>query len=415
MTASVLLDVTRSASRRFLGQTPSGIDRVCDAYAAHFAGSALAVVQFRGRPVVLNSKLSAVLFGAFDEPPGKFRRTVTGLACRLPLNVADAGEVANAAYLNVGHTDFDLGSHWRWVREHQLRAVAFIHDLIPLTHPEVTTKHKTARHRGRVDLALAGAVGIVVNSQATADELRRYVTLSGSRQPPVLTAPIAGAGLQIPFGPDTVGPAAFVSIGTIETRKNHLLLLEVWSRLAERMGDETPKLILAGSWGLGGSAVREKFADHPVLRKYVEIRTGLKDVEFAQIIFKARAVLLPTLAEGFGLPMAEALRLGVPVIASDLAAFREVGQGVPTLLDPQDVAAWQNAVLSFSRSGGERERQLIALHDYVAAEWSDHFSAIEAWLPKLPAAARSPGGTCATGHFGIYNGTQRKNRRGLEA
>ncbi|WP_369024951.1 glycosyltransferase [Qipengyuania sp. RANM35] len=409
MSDRILLDVTRAVSRRWRGKTPSGLDRVADAYAKHFAAKSLAVLQVRGRPFVLDAGNSERLLGALDQPRPEFRKVVMRMMGRLPIGTAPAADLAGARYLNVSHTDFDLAAHWRWVRRHSLRPTYFLHDLIPISSPEVTTPHKTARHRGRVMRALSGAEGIVVNSHTTAQELTLFARKTGSRLAATLVAPLAAERRPVTCGqPQTTGPV-FVSIGTVEKRKNYMLLLDVWSRLVRRLGVGTPKLVIVGSWGLGGHAVRNRLMRDAELARFVEVRSGLGDAEVARLVSSARAVLLPSLAEGFGLPLIEALQQGVPVIASDLPSFIEFGQGIPTLIDPANAIAWEQAIVDFCGESIERERQLACVGNFTSPTWADHFASVEGWLAS--AARTEP---CARREYGIYTSDRRSGEQGRE-
>jgi glycosyltransferase involved in cell wall biosynthesis len=385
MTAPVLLDMTRAACRRLKGSTPSGIDRVSDAYAARFAGKALAVLQLRGRAVVLDRAASKKLFSMLDEPGSVFRRELLTVLARLPRYIASKQETQGALYLNVSHTDFDLAAHWRSVGKLGLKPVYLLHDLIPLTRPHVTTSHKAARHKGRVVQAVTNAAGIIVSSEVAAQDLRNFVACQDLPLPPLLIAPIAGANLPIPLRPAKSLKTSFISIGTIEKRKNHALLLRTWSLLIDRMGDAAPQLVLAGSWGLRSGSVRSALEKDVRLRSLVEVRSGLCDAEVGRLMTDARAVLLPTLAEGYGLPMVEALQMRVPVIATDLPSFREIGQGIPTLLDPADAEGWADTIADFCNNGTERQRQLTAMSNFHAPTWDAHFAGLDEWLANLSA------------------------------
>lgn len=385
MSAPLLLDVTRAVMRRLADKTPSGIDRVCDAYAAHFRDTALAVVQLRGRPLVLGDRASKRLFAALQGESGLVAQLV-----RLPLSLAPSGQIRGATYLNVGHTSFDRPSHWRWLARHRLNPVYMLHDLIPITHPQLTTPHKTARHRGRVETALGMARGVIANSKATADELMRFAIGHGLESPPVLTAPIGCAALPTPMRRTESQVPHFIAIGTIERRKNLGLLLDVWSRLAGLLGPDTPHLSIVGSDGLGAREFYRKLRRTPGLAQSVAIRTGLGDAALGELVGKARAVLMPTLAEGFGLPLVEALQMRVPVIASDLPSLGEIGQGIPTFLAPNDQAGWTSAILDHCAQGPDWQRQHDMLGRFAAPTWQDHFARVDPWLAQLgPSAANS--------------------------
>lgn len=115
----------------------------------------------------------------------------------------------------------------------------------------------------------------------------------------------------------------------------------------------------------------------------IQVLDDCDDAALAALMAGARAMLMPSLAEGFGLPMAEALALGVPVIASDLPCFREVGRGIPCLLDPHDVAAWEARIVAFDAAAARRQRRIDALHGYRPSGWADHFERIAPWLASI--------------------------------
>lgn len=380
----ILLDCTRMLAQHWTGRMPTGIDRVCAAYRAHFAPHAQAVIQLRGRVWVLSRGHSERLFALLDGPRLALRGNLAALTGLWRSGAQSASETAGALYLNVSHTDYDLDRHLGWVQRSGVRPVYLVHDLIPIEHPHWTTPHKTRRHAGRVRSALAAASGIIANSHATARALRSYAQDHGLAAPPILGAPLGMP--ELPRAPRSFGSPrpTFVCVGTIERRKNHMLLLDVWQQLIARHGEAAPQLVLIGRWGTGSAEVRRRYRADPQLHRFVTIHSDCPDAEITRHLRGACALLAPSRAEGFGLPLVEALGLGVPVIASDLAAFREVGAGVPTFLDPARPEAWLTAIREFAANGAERRRQLAALKAYRAPGWADHFALVDSWLAGLP-------------------------------
>jgi glycosyltransferase involved in cell wall biosynthesis len=387
MTRPVLIDLTRAVVRCWQGRPPNGIDRVGEAYAAHFADRAQAVVQLRGRPLIFSPRVSQALIAAMRLPRASFRRHLTSLWREVPAALGPDGIAPGSVYLNVTHTDFDLAAHHAWVRRLGVRPVYLLHDLIPLSHPEVTTAHKAARHRGRVDHALRHASAIIVNSCATAQDLAAYARERRAALPPVLVAPLGVAVAPVADRGEAGGETFFVSLGTIERRKNQITLLRAWQHLIAGMGDEAPRLVLVGGLGACSGEVRALLASDGRLRRNVSIRTGLEDGAVQPLLARSRALLFPSRAEGFGLPVAEALAIGVPVIASDLPALREIGGGIPTLIDPLDSAAWAQRIAQFCGDSPEREGQLARMASYRANSWADHFAALDEWLPEMRATS----------------------------
>ena len=384
-----LLDCTRMIARYWSGAMPTGIDRVADAYRTHFAARAQAVIQVRGRARVMSRSQSERLFALLDTPSGalrqRFASLASGFASLMDGEARGVGTPAGALYLNVTHTDFDLDRHIAWVRSENLRPVYLLHDLIPIEHPQFTTPQKVSRHDGRVRRALEAASGIIANSRATAGAITAFARSEGLALPPILGAPLGSPHLPKRSSQAATERPSFVCVSTIEQRKNHMLLLDVWQRLIARYGENAPRLVLIGRWGIGSQAVRQRYLSDPHLRRFVTIHTGCTDAEVVQHLSAARALLAPSRAEGFGLPVVEALSLGIPVIASDLPVFREVGGSVPTFLAPDAPEDWLRMIKAFMTDGAERSRQMAALAAWSAPDWRDHFGLVEDWLETLPA------------------------------
>ena len=245
-----------------------------------------------------------------------------------------------------------------------------IHDLIPITHPEYCRAGEAERHAGRVRNMLASAVGIIGNSRATLDSLAAFAGQDGIALPATIAAPL-GTDLGGKRADRRAAPErpTFVMLGTIEARKNHLMLLQIWARLVRAHGADAPRLLIIGQRGWECEQVFDLLDRSEVLRgAVVEVR-GCSDAELDAHLPGARALLFPTLVEGYGLPLIEALASGTPVIASDLPVFHEIGQEIPDFIDPLDGPAWQAAILDYaSDSSAAREAQLDRLGSLSRAD-----------------------------------------------
>jgi glycosyltransferase involved in cell wall biosynthesis len=174
----------------------------------------------------------------------------------------------------------------------------------------------------------------------------------------------------------------------IEPGKNNRLLFEVWQRLAIRFGIKAPRLVLVGRRGWKNKAVLASLRRSPLLQSLVDEHTRLPDAAVARLLSGACASLYPSFAEGFGLPVAGVLALGVPVLCSNLPALREVGREVPKFLDPGDPAGWEEAIVEYAGKGSVRRRgQLEWLATWRALSWDEHFKKLEplndADLPRM--------------------------------
>jgi glycosyltransferase involved in cell wall biosynthesis len=378
----LLLDVSRLIWRRWGARLPTGIDRVCLEYVAHFGARAQAVVQFRGCIFVLTPDCSDRLFDLVLRG-GRLRARLLALAARALPGARRSAPAPGAMYLNVGHTGLHNAALPAWIAANGLLAVYVIHDLIPITHPQFCRPGEAEKHRMRIENALASASGIVGNSRATLEELNRFAAKRGLPMPPAIAAWISGYAPPANVAPKKLDRPYFVSVGTIEGRKNHILLLEIWRRLiAAAGGENAPVLVIIGQRGWEAESTTAILDTGELNGHVLEIgRCG--DEELASWMKGARALLMPSFAEGFGLPVIEALQVGTPVIASDLAVYREVAGDIPTYVNPVNADGWEAAVRSFVGDSPARERQRLAVAGYVAPEWRSHFAAVENWLDHV--------------------------------
>lgn len=379
----ILLDVSRLVWRWWRGGLPTGIDRVCLAYVAHFGSRARAVVQRRGHQFVLDAARSDRLFDLLCRGREGFRSGFTALAAGAFLSVNGRPPQRGQLYLNVGHTGLNEPSLPRWIEQHGLRAVYFIHDLIPLTHPQYCRPGEVDKHRRRIENVLASASGVIGNSQATIDHLATFAAERRLPIPAAVASFIAGPPVPASLEPVLLARPHFITVGTIEGRKNHILLLRIWERLARRLGPQAPLLIIVGQRGWEAADALAMLDRSDCLKDHVREFGTCGDEELANFIAGARALLMPSFAEGFGIPVAEALQLGTPVIASDLPAYREFAGDIPTYLDALDEIGWERAIVNFAGDSVERQRQQEAMTGFTAPDWQSHFLAIDRWFETL--------------------------------
>jgi glycosyltransferase involved in cell wall biosynthesis len=199
---------------------------------------------------------------------------------------------------------------------------------------------------------------------------------------------VAPLGIDLrPF--DSLAPSGytapyFVCIGTIEPRKNHLLLLNLWRRFANQFGSRAPRLYIIGQRGWENENVIDMIDRCIAIQGLIVERNAPSDAEVVSLLKGARALLLPSFAEGYGLPLAEALTAGIPALCSDIPAFREVGGQAPEYLDPLDGTSWGAAILDYAQPESPRRiAQLERLKSWKVPRWEDHFSAVSALLEAV--------------------------------
>src|SRR5271169_6705750 len=408
----------------FWRETPAGVDRVDASFAAHFLSAdvpnrkallftplgpraariADARRIFEGVQIHWGETKRSEEDGAFCRvrdaltglsPPRSPQTTLArrfGEALRVGaraalLHAAAWGQTttigAGAIYLNVSQYPLSSPSYFRWLRKRpDVKPVFMIHDLLPIEYPEFFHPDSVKRHARRLSVFAKIAAGAIVSTPAVADALLAHIEGLGRKTLPLLIQALpVSPTFHRPREHDE-GLAAqpyFVICGTIEPRKNHLLVLNLWRELARLYGPATPKLIVAGTRGWENENIVDMLERCPAVRNHVIEAPGLSTPSLKRLIDNARAVLMPSFAEGYGLPVAEALTAGVPVLASNLPSLRAMGGLAITLLDPVDGLGWLAAIRRLSEAPahwvqGGRDRPRPTFSD------ESYFQQIEAFL-----------------------------------
>jgi glycosyltransferase involved in cell wall biosynthesis len=204
-------------------------------------------------------------------------------------------------------------------------------------------------------------------------------------------------------GADTGGP--FLFVGTLEPRKNLPRLLEAYRRFRDQAeaagGPPPPDLSLVGGRGWGDSALRGPLCALE-RRGALRLEGYCQPARLWELYGAARALLFPSLHEGFGFPILEAMAAGLPVLTSDRGAMREVAGDAALLVDPEDSEAIAAALVRLDRDATLRAR-LIARGRERAQAWSWERTAeataavyaevVAAAFPRDEIAVAPPGGS----------------------
>ncbi len=395
----LLLDISRLLSRAER-PAPTGIDRVELAYAEKLLRRPPTSVSFVARgPLREITLLPRRLVEPFVRGLGRRWRgepneagpPVESLAWKLRIHLVlhrewelhvflRAPRRKRAAYLLVSHADLDRpASIERLKRYSGVRFICLVHDLIPMELPHFAGEGQAERHHRRMTTVARLADEVLVNSTPTASAFLDFCRGLG-RSPPVEVAPLGVQAPASPPPPPAPGGPYFVVLATIEPKKNHIMLLDIWRRLAAEEG-QPPRLVLIGQRGWKTEAIAEALARSDLPPGAVTEHNALSDDRVQALLSGARALLAPSLAEGFGLPVGEALALNVPVVCSDIPAHRYVGGDAPDYLPASDADAWLQAVRDYSASDSLRRRaQLARIGRWRAPSWDDHFEQV---LPVL--------------------------------
>lgn len=380
-----LIDITRLVDRTMQGRLPTGIDRVSLEYIRYFARQSTALIRWAGRWIELNPKHSQRMFQALLSPgPNIIPLVHRTVARALPFSFGRRFLEPRFLF-NTGHNGLEKKEYVQRLQHSRLNPLFFIHDLIPLTHPEYCRPGEAKRHTLRMNTMLSMGQGIIANSLMTLNQLTAYAATLQLPLPPTVVAPLAPARLPTPSDRPPLDHPYFVILGTIEPRKNHWLLLQLWRQLIEQFGSTAPHLVIIGQRGWECENVVDLLERCRTLKGFVTEHSACTDDELANWLQHARALLFPSFTEGFGMPLLEALSLGVPVIASRLAVFHETAGDIPDYIDPLDGKCWRETIMAYAQLDSfQRHNQLQRIQHFNPPSWTTHFAQVENLMARFP-------------------------------
>jgi glycosyltransferase involved in cell wall biosynthesis len=243
-----------------------------------------------------------------------------------------------------------------------LPGVVSVYDCWFLRHPELASP--TVRRFGRL-VARAVRRGATVHacSQATADAVTELLPGARVRVVHLAALPLAPAAAIAPL-PDLAGRPYVLSVGTLERRKNLPTLVEAFGMLATEQPDV--QLVLAGAGGDDRPAVEAAIDRLGAATAARVLVTGrIDEPSLAWLVHNATAVAYPSLDEGFGFPLLDAMQAGVPVVASTAGSIPEVAGDAALLCPPTDTTGLAAALATALTDTTVRARLVAA----GAAQW----------------------------------------------
>lgn len=233
-----------------------------------------------------------------------------------------------------------------------------VHDLVPILHPELTGIN-SARMTKLLEQCMSQATAIATISHAVRRDIEnvfpnykdKIVVLGQSISMPAVDRTALGSNKH---------DSPFLYFGSIEKRKNIRRLI-----LAHGRSRTKRKLILVGNYGFGAETEMAALNEHPHPELVRHIQWCERD-KLLDLIAGACAVLFPSLAEGFGLPILEGMMIGTPVLTSKLHAMEEVASDAALLVDPYSIDEMADAIKKLDKS--EELRNALAVSGLSRAE-----------------------------------------------
>lgn len=237
---------------------------------------------------------------------------------------------------------FDLDAVWMCrmkrsyllpiVKEQGAKIIVHVYDIISITHPQYCLDRTVYNFMDYLGAHLQYADSIIVNAQATVNELKKLTNTLDCKLPPCYVVPLGAdfkerqtvteADVSHELVTAVKDKPYVLMVGTIEPRKNHKLVLEAYDKGLKRAGYN---IIFAGYMGWNMEEFARQLKEHSNYGQGVYHFEGLNDTAITYLYQNAKCLVFASYTEGFGLPIIEALQRGTPVVAADVPVLREVG------------------------------------------------------------------------------------------
>ena len=265
-----------------------------------------------------------------------------------------------------------------------------VNDLIPADHPELAPEGTPILLDKWLRRVVPFARGMLGISGTVARDLRAHLARIGVTPPLRIEHFYLGAGLGHERAPGSAldavakacidpGAGVYLTVGTVEPRKNHRLMLDAFERLwADNIN---ARLLIFGRLGWRSDELARRLRDHAQFGRLLVWFEAGTDAELDHAYRHASALIFASSCEGFGLPLVEAMHYGLPVLASNIDVFREIGTDYPIFFNLDDPRALELALRK-----GHRGVPLATPGRAPAREWLSWADSARMLLEKVTSA-----------------------------
>ena len=235
-----------------------------------------------------------------------------------------------------GETDVAHSLHPLLIPARRAAQIVTVHDLFFLLNPERTQAEIRRDYAELAPSHARRADAVIAPSAYTKRLVAEHLGVAPERI--YVCSPGAPTWRTLGRAPTVPSDGYLLFLGTLEPRKNVEVLLDAYVELLSR-ARHVPRLLIAGGASPDARPWLDRMAQDP-LRTHVSYKGYITQDQREGLYAGARALLLPSLDEGFGIPVLEAMSAGVPVVTSNRGSLPEVAGDAGILLEPGDVSAW---------------------------------------------------------------------------
>lgn len=277
----------------------------------------------------------------------------------------------------------------------QLNITLLVHDLIQLVARHLYPSHVTEDFIENVAHMVSCADSFLAYSDTTIKDLSAYLESHGEHFKPIQKFRLGDMTSDDTASDDILkrselcksyaGKDFVLYVSSLDLRKNHILLVNVWRRLIEQRGGKVPTILFVGRSMWGGEQIMEMVNEETALAGKVKFLQDVSDQELHWMYRNCLFTVYPSLHEGWGLPVAESLAMGKVCIASNSTSTREIAPSLTELLDPYDFNAWVEKVGFFlDNRQALKARESEIESQFTFFDWDDTVTEIVSAVDTVP-------------------------------
>ena len=229
-----------------------------------------------------------------------------------------------------------------------------IHDLTPITHPQWHNKASTIGHKKFLPKVMETSEFIISNSETTKASIRSEYEFPSDK---ILVCPPLVAGSKQDSKASIEKENVILAVGTIEPRKNYNTLIKAYNNILERYPDY--RLVIAGDWGWKSESTKQLIESSS---SQIHLTGYVSSDKLNQLYASSKLFVFPSLYEGYGIPLVEAMKNQLPIVASDIPSSQEVCGSAAIYFSKEDSSSLSDKLIEILASESLQESLAVASH-----------------------------------------------------
>lgn len=268
--------------------------------------------------------------------------------------------------------------------ERGFRLVHIVHDMIPWRVPGYVVEDLPAVYTTYSEAIFRIADGLIINSRNSKKDAEAFMKERGIKPPPSVVFRLADEAQSVaPQERKGVPKHGFIlSVGTIEGRKNHMLLYYAYKE-ALRRGISLPPLVIAGRNGWLTEDFRYLIAHDPDIKGCISIHNGVTNSELTWLYEHCLFTIWPSFYEGWGMPVAESLAHAKLCLTSDTSSMPEIGPGLVDYFSPYDSNECLEKIQTYLDPKTLAAKEKVIAKEYKVTTWYDMYTQIRNFIDTL--------------------------------